>query len=333
MIKVGLLGAGMMGNTHIGGVRANGAKNVKYVGVFDIDAEKRKAFADKYGIKSYKSFDDMISDHDVDMVDLSLPSHLHEDFCIKIVEAGKHVFVEKPIAFELKAAHRMLDAANRNGVRLMVGQVIRFWPQYAKIKQLYDEGALGELKGVYCARLGQMPTWGEWYKDPNKSGETLMNLTLHDIDFLHYLIGKPKSVYSAGLKDDMNNYNDVMNIFTFENGANAIVDGSLSMTPGYPFTMHFRGSGTKATVEFLYKAGENIGAGAVTSFKLYVEGEEAQDIEFDEYDGYGKEVEYFAQCIEDGSETDWVTNESVLTVLASVVAAKESLADNKVKEL
>ena len=97
--------------------------------------------------------------------------------------------------------------------------------------------------------------------------------------------------------------------------------------------MHFRGSGTKATVEFLYKAGENIGAGAVTSFKLYVEGKEAQDVEFEEYDGYGKEVEYFAKCIEDGSETAWVTNESVLNVLASVVAAKESLADNRVKEL
>lgn len=333
MLKIGLLGAGMMGNTHIGGVRANKAENVKYIGVFDVDEEKRNTFAEKYEIKSYGSLEEMLADSEVDIVDLSLPSHMHERFCIKIAEAGKHVFVEKPIAFELKAAKRMLDAAKRNGVRLMVGQVIRFWPQYAKIKEMYDEGVFGELKGVYCARLGQMPTWGEWYKDPEKSGETLMNLTLHDIDFLHYLIGKPKSVYSAGLKDDLDNYNDVMNILTFENGTNAIVDGSLSMTPGYPFTMHFRGSGTKATVEFLYKAGENIRAGATISFKLYVEGEEPKDIEFEDYDGYGREIEYFAQCIENKTETEWVTNQSVLTVLSSVIAAKESLGDNKVKKL
>ncbi len=333
MIRIGLLGAGMMGATHIGGIRANKATDAKYIGVCDIDDKKRNEFADKYGIKSYASFEEMIADEQIDMIDLSLPSHLHEEFCIKIVEAKKHVFVEKPIAFELGAAQRMIDAAKANGVRLMVGQVIRFWPQYAKIKQMYDEGVFGEFKGISCARLGQMPTWGEWYKDPKKSGETLMNLTLHDIDFLHYLLGKSSSVYSAGLKDDMDNYNDVMNVFTFECGTNAIVDGSLSMTPGYPFTMHFRGSGTKATVEFIYKAGENIGAGATTSFVLYEEGKESQDIAVDEYDGYGREIEYFAQCIESGAPTQKVTDESVLTVLASVIAAKKSLADNKVHEL
>jgi len=333
MIKIGLLGAGMMGNAHIGGLTANGAKNAKYIGICDIDEEKRSAFADKYGIKGYATLDEMLADSEVDMVDLCLPSHMHEEFCLKIVAAKKHVFVEKPIAFEMDAAQRMLDAAKDAGVRLMVGQVIRFWPQYAMIKRMYDDGVFGELYGIYCARLGQMPTWGEWYKDPEKSGETLMNLTLHDIDYLHFLLGKPKSVYSAGVKDDMNNYNDVMNIFTFANGCNAIVDGSLSMTPGYPFTMHFRGIGTKATVEYTYKAGENIGAGADESFKLYEEGKDPQSLDCDAYDAYGKEVEYFCECIESGADTDWVTSGSVLTVLNSVIEAKASLGDNKVHPL
>lgn len=333
MIKIGLLGAGMMGNAHIGGLAANGATNAKYVGVCDIDTAKRNAFAQKFGIKSYGSLEEMLGDSEVDMVDLCLPSHMHEEFCLKIVNAKKHVFVEKPIAFELEAAQRMVDAANRAGVRLMVGQVIRFWPQYAKIKQMYDAGVLGEMKGIYCARLGQMPTWGEWYKDPKKSGETLMNLTLHDIDYLHYMLGKPSSVYSAGLKDDMDNYNDVMNIFTFPGGANAIVDGSLSMTPGYPFTMHFRGLGTKATVEYIYKAGENIGAGATSTFVLYEEGKDVQNVACEEYDAYGREIEYFCECIESGAETKAVTAQSVLTVLRSVIAAKASLGDNKVKPL
>lgn len=333
MIKIGLLGAGMMGATHIGGLRANKVTAAKYIGVCDIDETKRNEFAQKYGIKSYASFDEMMSDSEIDMVDLSLPSHLHEQFCIKIVEAKKHVMVEKPIAFELDAAKRMIAAAQDNGVRLMVGHVLRFWPQYAKIKQMYDDGVFGDLIDVYCARLGQMPTWGEWYKDPQKSGETLMNLTLHDIDFLHYMLGKPTSVYSAGTKDKMSNYNDVMNIFKFACKTNAIVDGSLSMTPGYPFTMHFRALGTKATVEFIYKAGENIGAGAITTFFLYEEGKDPQDVEFDEYDAYGREIEYFAQCIESGAPTDKVTNESVISVLTSVIAAKQSLADNLVQEL
>jgi predicted dehydrogenase len=215
----------------------------------------------------------------------------------------------------------------------MVAQVLRFWPEYVKIKELYDSGVLGDIIHIYAGRLGQMPSWGDWYKDPDKSGETLMNLTLHDIDFLHYMLGKPDSVYSAGVRDSHNNYNDCMNIFKFQKNINAVVDGSLSMIPGYPFTMRMRVGGTKAAAEFEYIAGENIGPEATTSLKLFEEGKPAQKVECESYNAYGMEVEYFAQCILSGAETEVVTEESILTVLASVLAAKQSLYDGKVQAL
>jgi predicted dehydrogenase len=147
------------------------------------------------------------------------------------------------------------------------------------------------------------------------------------------MLGKPISVYSAGVRDAHNNYNDCMNIFKFQNNVNAVVDGSLSMIPGYPFTMRMRVGGTKAAVEFEYIAGENIGPEATTSLKLFEEGKSPRKLEFESYDAYGMEVQYFAECIESGAETQAVTEESILTVLASVLAAKQSLYDGKIQAL
>jgi len=255
---------------------------------------------------------------------------MHEEFAIKIARAKKHILIEKPIAFTLEAAHNIFSAAHENDIRVMVAQVIRFWPEYVKIKEICDSGELGDIITVYAARLGQMVTWVDWYKDPAKSGETLMNLTQHDIDFLHYLLGKPISVYSAGKCDANNNYNDVMNIFRFECGANAIVDGSLSMTAGYPFTMRMRVLGTKGTLEFQYIAGENIGPESVASLLHYRPNEKVIKVEVGNYDPYGKEIEYFMQCIASNKETDIISEKDVIQTLTSILAAKESLSKGEV---
>ena len=330
MLKIGLLGAGMIGNAHVEGLLSMKSDVAKFVAVCDIDAHKRNAFAEKYNLRAFADLDEMLADVDIDIVDFCLPSFIREEFAVKIVRAKKHLLIEKPIAFTLETARNIFDAVRENGVRAMVAQVIRFWPEYVKIKEICDSGELGDIVTVYAARLGQMVTWVDWYKDPEKSGETLLNFTLHDIDFLHYLLGKPLSVYSAGTRDANNNYNDVMNIFRFNSGANAIVDGSLSMTAGYPFTMRMRVLGTKGTLEFQYIAGENIGPDSASSLIWYRPNEKGKKVTVDNYDPYGKEIEYFAQCIVDDKETETVSEQSVMQTLESILAAKESLTKGEV---
>jgi predicted dehydrogenase len=332
-MKIGILGAGAMGNAHIGGFRSLERKNGEYVAICDIDKKKCDAFAGKYGLRAYYDLDDMLADKEIGLVDICLPSFMHEKFAVKVADAGKHLLVEKPIAFTMQAAKNIYAAAEKNKVRIMVAQVLRFWPEYLKIKEIYEAGGIGSIITIYAARLGQMVTWGEWYKDPAKSGETLMNLTLHDIDFLHYMLGKPKSVYSAGRKDEMDNYNDVMNIFKFQNGVNAMVDGSFSMTAGYPFTMRMRVLGTKGTLEFTFISGENIGPQSTSSLVMYKPDDGGKKIEVDGYDAYGREIQYFLDCIEKNKPTEIVSEESILTVLQSVIAAKASLADGEVHDL
>ena len=331
MLQIGLLGAGMIGNTHIDGFLTMKSNTARYVAVCDIDDTKRNEFAQKYSLRAFADLDAMLACSEIDVIDLCLPSFMHEEFAVKIACAKKHLLIEKPIAFTLEAASNIFAAARENGIRVMVAQVIRFWSEYVKIKEIYDSGALGDIITIYAARLGQMVTWVDWYKNPAKSGETLMNLTLHDIDFLHYLLGKPISVYSAGTRDASNNYNDVMNIFRFECGANAIVDGSLSMTAGYPFTMRMRVLGTKGALEFSYTAGENIGPESASSLIWYQSGKKGEKVEVENYNPYGKEIEYFVRCIVAGKDPEKVSEQSVMQVLASVLAAKESLTQGEIR--
>ena len=329
MLRIGLLGAGMIGNVHVDGFLSMNSKIAKFTAVCDTDSAKLNDFAQKHNLRPFSDLDAMLADPDIDVVDLCLPSYMHEEFAIKVLRAKKHLLIEKPIAFTLEAAANIFNAARENGVRIMVAQVIRFWPEYVKIKEIYDSGDLGNIITIYAARLGQMVTWVDWYKDPEKSGETLLNFTQHDIDFLHYMLGAPIAAYSAGTRDAHNNYNDVMNIFSFECGANAIVDGSLSMTPGYPFTMRMRVLGTKGTLEFQYIAGENIGPESASSLMWYRPNEKPEKVEVDNYDPYGKEIEYFAQCILAGKDPETVSEQSVMQVLNSILNAKEALLERK----
>ncbi|MDR2039467.1 MAG: Gfo/Idh/MocA family oxidoreductase [Bacteroidales bacterium] len=332
-MKIGILGAGAMGNAHITGFRSLKDQNATYVSVFDIDEKKRNDFGQKFGLDTYPDLDSMLNDKELDIIDLCLPSFMHEEFAVKIAKAGKHMLIEKPIAFTLPAAKNIFIAAHQNNVRIMVAQVIRFWPEYVKIKEMCDQGDIGNIISVYAARLSQLANWSDWYKYPDKSGEALMNLTLHDIDFLHYLLGKPESVYSAGKKDENGNYNDVMNLFRFKSGANALVDGSSNMTPGYPFTMRMRVLGTKGTLEFAFISGENIGPESTSSLMWYQQGKSGVKIKVENNDPYGREVQYFVNCIKNNEETAVVSEQSIMEVMASLMAAKESLVTGKVYNL
>jgi len=121
------------------------------------------------------------------------------------------------------------------------------------------------------------------------------------------------------------------NIFRFACGANAMIDGSLNMTAGYPFTMRMRVLGTKGALEFSYTAGVNIGPESASSLMWYRPGEKGEKIEVENYDPYGKEIEYFVQCIIDGKDTETVSEQSVMQVLASILAAKESISKGEIR--
>ena len=130
-----------------------------------------------------------------DVVDVTLPTPLHPDVTIAALKAGCHVLCEKPMALDVKSCDRMLAAAKRAGKVLLVGQCLRFWPEYVALKALVDSGKYGKVVAADFSRSTPPPdgagTHG-WFLDEKKSGGCLLDMHIHDADMVRCLFGPPK---------------------------------------------------------------------------------------------------------------------------------------------
>lgn len=213
MVRVGIAGIGFMGKTHYEAYRR--LEGVRVAAIFTRDSRKLdgdwRAVRGNFGgaggrvaltgIRAYRELDDLLGDGDLDLIDLCLPTHLHRSAAERALAAGKHVLVEKPLALNLEDADAMLAAAERAGRLLMVGQVLRFWPEFALLKAAADDGRYGSLLAAHFKRVISPPDWApdEWLGDPKKSGGAVVDLHIHDSDFVQYLRGVPAAVSSAGV--------------------------------------------------------------------------------------------------------------------------------------
>src|SRR5690625_3893406 len=213
-----------MAKTHLDAYKK--IDNVNVVAVTAINEEKGKKFAEENDCLYLSNIESILSDKSIDVIDICTPTFTHEELVIKSAKAGKHILCEKPITLTLDSVDRMLDATEKAGITFMVGQLLRFWPEYVAIKNMIDYGDLGDIHMIYANRLAQHPTWGEWFRDPSKSGGGLFDLHLHDIDFIYYLFGRVQSIYAIGKQNDLGAWNHVVTNITFNNGTKAAVESS-----------------------------------------------------------------------------------------------------------
>jgi predicted dehydrogenase len=226
----------------------------------------------------------------------------------------------------------MVEAAEKAKRTLMVGQVIRFWPEYVRAKELVDEGALGSIKMATLSRLAQHPNWTTWHRDPKKSGGGLFDLHIHDIDYVCHLFGDVEQVYAIGDKDKNDCWNHVLTTLTFKNGQRAAVEGAFEMTENYPFTMTMRLVGEKASFEYNFIAGFNLEnvSGAKRSAVLFKNGAEPEVQKITEIDAYQLELQYFIDRIKQGKPVTQALPRHSLYVMKVMLAIQESLENKKV---
>ncbi|WZL73949.1 Gfo/Idh/MocA family oxidoreductase [Clostridiaceae bacterium 35-E11] len=330
MIKVGIIGAGFIGRVH--GEVYKKLDNVELIGVADIGKESGMKFAKDFQCQYYQDALLLIQQQEVDVIDICLPTYLHEQYVILAAMNDKHILCEKPFTLTLDSAQRMLDVVKKSGVKFMVAQVLRFWEEYVKTKQFYNHGLLGDIKVLYANRLGQRPNWNQWFDDTKKSGGGLFDLHLHDIDYARYLLGPVQSVYATGQKGPSGAWDHVITIMNFVSGAKAYVEGSSLMTQGYPFTMTLRAVGTKGTSEFRFAGGFNIENKemAANQFLLYKNDQLPKMIATEGQDAYFNEIKYFIDCIEQNIDPKIVTQEDSKEVLEIMLGIKKSLETGEV---
>jgi predicted dehydrogenase len=303
-MRIGVVGLGFMGATHLRAWQSVG--NAELAAVASSDAAKLtgdlSAIAgnlDKSGERvdfgaasRYRTADELIADPTIDAVDLCTPSFLHADQTVAALEAGKHVLVEKPMAINADDCQRMLDAAASSGKMLMVGHVLRFWPDYVTALRLVRSGSLGKLRSAFLRRKCGAPGWSAWLQDKSKSGGAVLDLLIHDFDFCRQLVGMPRSVQATGVEEPSRGIDMIEARLDYgPDSPQVVISGGWHHPDSYPFSMEFTLVCEEGTLDF--RSGGH-------DLTLYRSDGEPELVETSDGDAFAAELAAFVAACEVG---------------------------------
>jgi predicted dehydrogenase len=207
MLRIGLVGAGAIADLHL--TTFPHLHGAKVVGVADPLVDRARALAQTVGVVAHDDYHALLDPpggggRQVDAVWICTPPFLHAEQAVAFAEAGVHVFCEKPITVYLAEADRMIAACHAAGVRLMVGQVIRYYPETLRIKQMLESGDLGDPVFAFGRRLTGATLRGlsDWARDPKLSGGFAVESGCHEMDTIRFLAGEVASISAQVRYDD-----------------------------------------------------------------------------------------------------------------------------------
>ena len=327
-MRIGVVGLGFMGSTHLRAWRSVPAATV--AAVVSSDAAKLAGELSKISgnldrgdepielgdAARYGTFAELIGDDTVDAVDLCTPSCLHAEQAVTALEAGKHVLVEKPMATTSADCQRMLAAAASNGKVLMVGHVLRFWPDYAAALQLVRSGSLGSLRSAFLRRKCAAPAWSPWLRDKSQSGGAVLDLLIHDFDFCRQLAGLPSRVEARGIEDSARGIDLLEARLDYgADGPQVLVSGGWHHPAGYPFSMEFTLVCDEGTLDF--HSGDR-------PLTMYRADGSTQAVELAQEDGYEAELAAFVSACQAGKAPAVCPPEESAEAVAMASAADAS---------
>jgi predicted dehydrogenase len=329
MLRVGIAGFGFMGQTHYKCWKA--VKGAEVVAICDVNpniVEDTKRAVGNIGdteqaidfssLQIYTDFEEMLESGELDAVSITLPTSLHAEFSIKALASGVNVFCEKPMALNVEDCERMIAEAGDSGKVLQIGHCVRFWPEYAKAKEIVDSGDYGRVIAATFQRLGAAPTWSidNWFLDEKRSGGMALDLHIHDTDFVQYLFGVPRAVCSFGAKGPDGGLLHIVTQYLYDDDKVVTAEGGWGMMPAFGFEMSFNIVLEKATL--VYDLTRE------PAFRVCPAEGEAFTPEVQEGDGWLLEIEHFARAVRGEKVEEITTLEQSRDSVRIVAAEKES---------
>jgi predicted dehydrogenase len=211
MVGIGLVGIGFMGMIHF--LAAQRIRGGRVVAICSRDSKKLAGdwtsiqgnfgpsgqLMDLTGLAAHLSFEALLADGSVNLVDLCVPNDQHAELAIRAFEAGKHVLVEKPIALDVADADRMIAAANAAGRMLLVAHVLPFFPEFALALDIVRSEKYGQLRGAHFTRVISKPDWSSAIGDADRTGGPAIDLHIHDTHLVNLMVSSPVAVHSRGV--------------------------------------------------------------------------------------------------------------------------------------
>lgn len=315
MVRIGILGRGFMATVHALRYAEMGVEVAAVASPGGPD-EFVAEYAD--GATAYREAVEMYDGESLDAIDVCTPTHTHRDLIVPAVERGLDVLCEKPIERMAADAEAVIDAVDEAGVTFMPGHVVRFFPEYAKARERIQEGDVGSPGNARTLRQSPFAERNAWFLDDERSGGVLLDLAIHDFDFLRWTLGEVEDVFARRRRWDDHDY--ALATLRFESGAIGHVDARWPNRPDLPFATRFEIAGDEGLLEF---DSEDVSPIDVTS--TTAAGDSRRDPIDDplERDPYRRELEAFVECVRSGAEPP-ITASDGLAALRIALAALES---------
>ncbi len=343
IFRIGLVGTGDIGRLHARVLRAR--PDVELCVCQGVKPGGAESLAREFGGSICTSYTDLLADRRVQAVDICVPNDLHREYVEKAAGAGKHILCEKPIALSLEDAEAMVEAARRAGVFLMIAHPLRFWPEYVKLREVIRSGQLGTCRAVTMRRMLSLliSVSGEqrWRHQPQRMGGAILDLQIHDLDFLNWTFGLPGSVYCLGARSPDGGLNHNYTVLGYSNGMVAMVESSY-LLQGDPMVFTAKAICERGTVDYglhlqhfgmhAMTTGQAAGTGSEDPATLvcYRAGKPPEVLVRQEASVleavFTRELAYFVDCAQQRRENTITTPQEAMDALRVALACQESAA-------
>ncbi len=331
-INVGVVGCGFMGHTHIKAYRKlPGARIAAICDAFrlppdgDFSAisgnvgDKESVKLDMATVKAYSDYRELLANPEIDLVDVCVHTLLHPEVVQAALQAGKHVLCEKPMSRTSALGREMVAASRASRGFLMPAMCMRFWPGWSWLKTAIAENTYGRVFSARFRRVAEPPGWSkQTFMDGSKSGGALLDLHIHDTDFVQFCFGRPQAVFSQGYTKISGAIDHVVTQYEVASGAIVHAEGSWAMTPGFGFNMSYTVNFERATADFDSSRGAD-------ALRLCVLDQPAQTIRCEEGDGYLGELRHLLEAIRSGQAPTAVTAQDGLSAVEICEAEEKSI--------
>lgn len=239
--KVGIIGAGFMGQAHAN--RWIQHQDVELMGICDLDRDSAKRIEAPY----FADVDALLKAAP-DVVDICTPTTTHLPLIKKVAAAGKAIMVEKPLARTISDCDEVVETVERHGVPVMAAHVLRYFPEYEAARRMVNEGKIGKPATARLGRLAPFPNItkkNNWYADTAASGGVVLDMIIHDLDWLRWCFGEVTRIFAKGLFERKFSGGTLLDYalvtMRFKSGVLAHVTGSWAHTSGFRTTLEVAG--------------------------------------------------------------------------------------------
>lgn len=245
-LKVGLIGCGGIGAVHAECWLALSDK-VQLTAIADVSLDRAREYAQKSDARVYDDGFKMLEKEELDVVDICVPTFLHAEYVIKAMSYVRNVIVEKPVCLKDEEVQKMLEAQEKTGALVQVAHVVRFMDAYAFLKKMVSSGEYGRVISGKFSRFSPRPKWMKGHDDLDRTGGMAMDLHIHDVDYIRYLMGEPDSISAWKVRDKAGIIQYIWGAYCFKDAV-LVAEGSWDYPDELPFTQSFRVRMEKAAV-------------------------------------------------------------------------------------